>query len=251
MSSSITINGNVNIYINGDSAELEVNDDLTAENIVELIQGLFNVPSKEKKLDLNPNAPEFVPSRHCQCECKCDSDDDSNYSDDSDDSDYDYEDDEMDEDDEIDEEDDEVDVDKLNLFKDASKSSSIKYSYDLFKKYCDWAKKNGKGLNRYKKMKDFLKNNSNADAVPAPAPAAVPAPAAAPAPAAPVEKKEQKEEPKRDAVKISLFRQLCDENDIDYSVKLFDKYEEWSKSNGSGLNRYKKMTAFLKSHSKA
>ena len=300
MSSSITINGNVNIHINCDSAQLEVNDDLTAENITELIQRIFNVPAKEKKLDLNPNAPEFVPSEYCQCECECESDD-------SDDSDYDEESNKHYDWDDVDikyevfkkvckdmnitnndarfklylrshpqttremyytqimkyflEEEDDGDYGrKRELFKEVCKEMDVKFSHDAYEFYLRRCDGSAEDMS-CEKMKDYLneciipfmkKSKTPVAAAPAAAPAApavapAPAPVAAPAPA-PVEKKE---EPKRDAAKVSLFRQLCDENDIDYSVNLFDKYEEWSKSNGSGLNRYKKMAAFLKSHSKA
>jgi hypothetical protein len=52
-------------------------------------------------------------------------------------------------------------------------------------------------------------------------------------------------EPVRDAGKVKLLKQICNESGDPYSNALFDRYEEWSKTNGNGLNRYKKMHKFL------
>jgi hypothetical protein len=263
MSSNITINGNINIYFNGNGqpdVEFDIGDDLTAENMQELINNIFNVATpveQKKERKLNINAPEFIPSfmqkRVVDDNCSC-------CDDDSDDSDYVPEDDADSTDAESDASEDEKDelIEKDALFKKVCASNKVKYSFDLFQKYLRWDESNRSGLNRYQKMTEFVKNNSTAkkekvaDASTDDGKEALrlvkevinvmkeayggekksETPKAAP-------------EPVRDAGKVKLLKQICDESGDPYSNALFDRYEEWSKTNGSGLNRYKKMHKFL------
>jgi hypothetical protein len=269
MSANITINGNINVYFNGNGqpdVEFDVGDDLTAENMQELINNIFNAvatPAEEKKeRKLNINAPEFIPSflqkRVVDDDCSCfdsECDDDSDYVPDEDtESTSDVSEDEKDE-----------FIEKSGLFKKVCASNKVDYSLDLFQKYLRWDENtSGKGSNRYQKMTEFIKNNSPTKK----AASAVVSTSSDDGKEAlrlvkevinvmkeayggdkksetPKAATEKKAEPVRDAGKVKLFKQICDESGDPYSNALFDRYEEWSKTNGSGINRYKKMHKFL------
>lgn len=265
---TIVIKGNVNINISMNpldvAAEID-RDDFFSQNLSALIARIFNSANSEnsscnsdessqdccanEKCDKQPtkwniNAPEFFPTKKIV--------DDA--SDDENDSDYVPESDEE-SDDETDSEE-EFDSDKLDLFKNICKTKKIPYSVGLFKKYDAWSESNGKGLNRYAKMSSFLDNNKvihdtgaklKNDVAPEQRkePIVIPSEilkviqnAIAPAPSSAPTKK-------RDQAKVDLLQDVCEKFNTDYTNALFDEYEEWSKTHGAGLNRYKKMSQFL------
>jgi hypothetical protein len=321
MSTNITFNGNINVYFNSNGAadvSVDVNDDLTSQTMADLIAqiiadgiaGAIAIAPEKKTSTLNPNAPEFIPSSVKQNAVDDNNSSDCSYSDD--DSDYIPDDDSEAEKDEF--------LEKSALFKKVCSANKIDYSLDLFQKYLRWDENNsGKGLNRYQKMTEFVKNsassandtealrratelinviveakggkrrdveideNSSTNGAEAlkivndiiGAYSTLHATPIAPvrnganalssvnsvinvfknaysneknddAPAH-IEATKKVSQKNRDAGKVKLFKEICEENGDAYSLALFDDYEEWCKTNGAGLNRYKKMHKFLDS----
>ncbi len=160
---NITINGDVNIFLNDTNKPdltLDTND---AETLTSLIANIFggacvngtvsigSTQVEKTPLKFNPNAEPFVPSslKKCECECECDDSDeadDSDYDEDDEDDDSDYEDDS-----EYDDED-----DRIELFRKICSTYGQKYSSKLFRDYDEWCESNGRCLNRYKKMTAFF-----------------------------------------------------------------------------------------------
>jgi hypothetical protein len=161
---------------------------------------------------------------------------------------------------------------KRELFKEACKEMDVKFSHDTYEFYlrrCDGSPEDMS----CEKMKDylneciipFMKKSKTPVATPAPAPEKpaevskndgaetlkqVKEVTPAPKKETDSDKKSETAEKKRDAEKVRLFKQICEESGDNYSLALFDDYEDWSKANGVGLNRYKKMNKFLDSLSK-
>lgn len=119
-------------------------------------------------------------------------------------------------------------------FKQLCENKGYVYSNELFNDYGLWCKRNSISIYKREAMQEYLDIYS-----PLKISAAAPTKKLEPVVVAPAPTK------KRDQAKVDLFQDICEKYNIDYTNKLFDDYEEWAKTHGAGLNRYKKMSDFL------